>query len=59
MGKTSSEVKRRYNQKTYSAWTVYLHKEVAEHYAELKGDMSRAEWLKMLVDAYYKTENEE
>lgn len=54
MGKTSSEVKRRYNEKTYSRWTADLKKEEFQKIETLRGDMSRAAFLKMLVENYLK-----
>ncbi len=54
---TSTSVKRRYNDKTYTRWGVDLRKEV---YAEIEAireqeDLSRAEFLKMLVNEKYGT----
>ena len=56
MSNTSSAVKRKYNQKTYKRWTADL--KIAE---QLRGDMSRAEFLKMLIKEHFpeiKTEND-
>ena len=52
MGKTSSAVKNRYNAKTYSMWTAALRKEDFEKIEALRGEMSRAQFLKMLVEKY-------
>lgn len=55
MGYTSSEVKNRYNKKTYSAWTAAIRK---EEFAEIealreKTGLSRTEFLKMLCEKVY------
>ena len=54
MGKTSSAVKRRYNEKVYSRFVCDLKKEDFERIETLRQlrDMSRAEFLLMLVDKY-------
>ena len=52
MGATSSEVKRRYNAKTYSRWTADLKNEDFERIEAIRGEMSRAHFLKMLVEKY-------
>lgn len=52
MGRTSSEVKNRYNKKTYSQWSAALRKEDFERIEQLRGEMSRAAFLKMLVEKY-------
>lgn len=54
MSKTSSEVKRRYNAKTYSRWTADLRNEDFEAIESLRNDLnlSRAQFLKMLVAGY-------
>lgn len=59
MGKTSSAVKRKYNEKTYKRFTADLRIEDFERIEELRGNMSRAEFLKFLVSKYEKslTEN--
>ncbi len=57
MGYTSTEVKERYNKKTYTQWRAPLRKEVfneIEAIRETTG-LSRAEFLKMLVNDKYKT----
>ncbi len=52
MGRTSSAVKNRYNKKTYSQWSAALRKEDFERIEQLRGEMSRAAFLKMLVEKY-------
>lgn len=54
MGKTSSAVKRRYNEKVYSRFVCDLKKDDFERIENLRqiGEMSRAEFLLMLVDKY-------
>lgn len=52
MGKTSTEVKRRYNSKTYKRWFADLRIEDFEKIESLRGEMSRAEFLKLLVKQY-------
>lgn len=52
MGKTSTEVKRRYNAKTYTRWAVDLRNEDFEKIEELRGDLSRAQFLKKLIEFY-------
>ena len=54
MGKTSTAVKRKYNDKTYSRWTVDLRNEDFEKIEKLRGDMSRSQFLKMLISLYEK-----
>lgn len=54
MGKTSTAVKRRYNDKTYTRWAVDLRNEDFEKVERLRGDLSRAQFLKMLIDSYAK-----
>ena len=55
MGKTSSAVKRKYNEKTYKRFTADLRIEDFERIEELRGNMSRAEFLKFLVSKYAKS----
>ena len=58
MGYTSTAVKRKYNEKTYSQWSLALRKEVfaeIEKLREAEG-LSRSEFLKMLVKEKYGTE---
>lgn len=50
MSKTSTEAKRKYNAKTYTRWAVDLRNEDFEKIESLRGDMSRSEFLKMLID---------
>ena len=57
MGKTSSEVKRRYNAKTYSRWTADLKNEDFEKIEAMRGEMSRAQFLKFLVSKYEESES--
>ncbi len=52
MGKTSTDVKRRYNEKTYKRWFADLRIEDFERIEAARGDMSRAEFLKMLFHKY-------
>lgn len=52
MSKTSTQVKRRYNDKTYKRWFADLRIEEFEKIEALRGDMSRPAFLKMLLDAY-------
>ena len=52
MGKTSTEVKRRYNEKTYKRWFADLRDEDFEKVESLRGDMSRAQFLKKLIELY-------
>ena len=49
MGKTSTAVKRRYNEKTYTRWYADLRNEDFEKIESLRGEMSRAKFLKMLL----------
>ena len=59
MSKTSTEVKRRYNAKTYKRWTADLRNEDFERIENLRGDLSRAQFLKMLVEKYSEQKTEE
>ena len=52
MGKTSTEVKRRYNAKTYTRWFVDLRHEDFEKIEKLRGELSRAQFLKKLIQLY-------
>lgn len=54
MGRTSTEVKRRYNEKTYTTWRAPLRKEDYEAIERLRGDLSRAQFLKILAERYAK-----
>ena len=46
MGKTSTEVKRRYNEKTYKRWFADLRNEDFDRIEALRGEQSRAAFLK-------------
>ena len=48
MSGTSSAVKRRYNEKTYSRFVADLRKEDFEELEAARGEMSRAQFLLML-----------
>lgn len=52
---TSTAVKRKYNEKTYTRWYADLRKEVYSEIEEIreKTGLSRAEFLKMLVQEKY------
>lgn len=52
MGRTSSEVKRRYNSKTYKRWSADLHLEDFSRLEDMRGEMSRAAFLKELLKSY-------
>lgn len=52
MSKTSTEVKRRYNSKTYKRWGVDLRFEDFDRLEELRGELSRAAFLKKLLETY-------
>lgn len=56
MSTTPSAVKRKYNAKTYSRWTADLRKEDFEKIEQLRGDLSRSQFLLKLVEAYYPEE---
>ena len=58
MGKTSTEVKRRYNDKTYKRWFADLRTGDFDRIEALRGDMSRATFLKLAVDALEKAKQE-
>lgn len=57
MSTTSTAVKRRYNDKTYTRWFCDLRNEDFERIESLRGEMSRAAFLKMLVDLAYSEKN--
>ena len=59
MSKTSSAVKRRYNEKAYSRFTADIKKDDFERIESLRGDMSRSAFLLMLVDEWQKRHQEE
>ena len=52
MSKTSTASKRKYNDKTYTRWTVDLRNEDFQKIESLRGDLSRAQFLKKLVAMY-------
>lgn len=52
MGKTSTEVKRRYNEKTYSRIAIDLRKEDYSRFETARGEMSRAQFLLKLLELY-------
>ena len=56
MSKTSTAVKRRYNEKTYKRWFADLRHEDFEKVEALRGDMSRAQFLQHLI-AFYESHN--
>ena len=58
MGRTSTEVKRRYNAKTYTSWSLVLRNEVFDKIEQIREEtgLSRAEFLKMLVKEKYDIE---
>ena len=49
MSKTSTEVKRRYNEKNYTRWVVDLRNEDFEKIETMRGELSRAQFLKKLA----------
>lgn len=52
MSKTSTEVKRRYNSKTYKRWSVDLRFEDFDRLEAMRGEMSRAAFLKKLLEQH-------
>ena len=56
MGKTSSQVKQRYNQKTYKLFGANISKELAESFTEqLKKDrITKAEFIRNAIENYLK-----
>lgn len=54
MGKTSSAVKRKYNEKTYKRWSADIKNEKFEIIEKLREEMrmSRAGFLQFLADKY-------
>lgn len=52
---TSTAVKRKYNEKTYTRWYADLRNEVFEEVESIREEtgLSRAEFLKMLVKEKY------
>lgn len=57
MGKTSTAVKRKYNDKTYKRWYADMKMEEYEKIEQLRGDMSRPDFLRLLI-AQYKAPSE-
>ncbi len=57
MGKTSTAVKRKYNDKTYKRWYADMKIDEYEEIEKLRGDLSRPDFLRMLA-AKYKAEDE-
>ena len=57
MSKTSTEAKRRYNSKTYKRWSADLRLEDFSRLEDLRGALSRAAFLKKLLQMY-ETEND-
>lgn len=57
MGYTSTAVKAKYNKKTYKPYSCQLRNEVFDEIESLRKEtgLSRAEFLKMLVNDKYKT----
>ena len=59
MSRTSTAVKRKYNEKTYSRFVADLRKEDYEKIEQARGEMSRAQFLLMLFREHQaKTETE-
>ena len=54
MSKTSTAVKRRFNEKTYTRWYADLRNEDFDKIEAIRGNMSRAQFLKMLIARYVK-----
>ena len=52
MGYTSSAVKARYNKKTYTVFSCALRNDDFNRIDAMRGEMSRAAFLKMLVAFY-------
>ncbi len=52
---TSTDVKRKYNEKTYKRWFVSLRNEVFEEIESIREEtgLSRAEFLKTLIQEKY------
>lgn len=55
MGKTSSAVKRKYNLKTYKRLAIDLKINEFEEFEELRGETSRPEFLRQLIELYKKS----
>lgn len=55
MSKTSTAVKRKYNAKTYTRLAVDLRNEDFARFEAAKGDLSRAEFIRRLLNLYEET----
>jgi hypothetical protein len=53
MGRTSTAVKRRYNDKTYTRWYADMRNAEYEELEKLRGDMSRPDFLRYLIKQAY------
>lgn len=60
MGKTSSAVKRKYNDKTYTSWRAALKNDFFSYVEKIREQtgLSRPEFLKMLLDYYVMNKKE-
>lgn len=56
MGATSTASKRKYNDKTYKRWAVDLRFEDYDRIEQARGELSRAQFLKKLLDLYGKSQ---
>ena len=56
MGYTSTEVKRRYNEKTYKRFVADIKIADYERIEAARGDMSRAQLLMKMFEAYLEKE---
>ncbi len=52
MSKTSTAVKRKYNDKTYKRWVVDLRNEDFEKIEKLRGELSCSQFLLKLIKEY-------
>ncbi len=52
MSRTSTAVKRRYNQKTYKRWIAEIRNAEYDEIEAARGDMSRAEFLRTIFRFY-------
>ena len=52
MGRTSSEVKNRYNKKTYKAFNILIKPELFERLEEYRNErgLSRSQFLQLAID---------
>ncbi len=57
MGKTSTASKNKYNKKNYKRWFVEIKISEFEEIENLRQDLSRPMFLKMLVENYKNTLN--